>query len=292
MKIRHYVILSMGLLLAVAFVFGKPMKVKSRKHVYYVAKYVDSDNPKGLCHIRRKGYDNSRGLFWPASTVKIIAAVAMLREMKKYNIHADTRIKFKDAYGVFNGKVSTLFRMENIDYDRMVRLATVDGIDRMRKDLKYMYLTIRTLFGGPNRRIWNRPAITSHGIPARQNPWRRTLCASNCVSLYELQSIMHRIVNLDPTLGVPIKSLSALRHSLARKHPHTCKAMRKFFPGSIFYNKSGTVPKYSRLDNIAIPYKKGHIYITLAVKFSYGPWYANKITSRILTKMMRCLREE
>ncbi|MFH1130223.1 MAG: serine hydrolase [Pseudomonadota bacterium] len=217
------------------------------------------------------GFTYSPGNFWPASTVKLMAAVGALMTLGEYGLTGAANVSFTDAGGSYSGTVKNLYKKaivisENSAYDRLMRIA---GFDEMND----IYLTPEAGFPkmvlqrryevGSNLR--SSPAIAyqegelSGQIPAREKSEREhTDCPNeaNCTNLFELLEVMRK-VTLHQEL--PKKDQFPLNQTDIddlQQHLLECHSVR-IKPGASaalghsvkVYNKKGSCAEDDRLDH-------------------------------------------
>ncbi|MBQ9394412.1 MAG: serine hydrolase, partial [Proteobacteria bacterium] len=150
--------------------------------------------------------------FWPASTVKLMAAVLALVKLREYNLSSQARLQFNDIEGHFEGTVQMLCReaiipSNNTAYNRLMEIA---GFDQTNDDYLLVWfhfptMTLQRRYARhhPDDNIRQSPAMLYREnereglIPLRTSAGRkRHFCPreGNCMTLAELAEVMMRVV--------------------------------------------------------------------------------------------------
>ncbi|MCK5800667.1 MAG: hypothetical protein KAI47_25945, partial [Deltaproteobacteria bacterium] len=53
-------------------------------------------------------FENSHGRYWPASSIKLAAAVGALAVLGRVGIDGRSSLRFRDSYGTFRGTLASL----------------------------------------------------------------------------------------------------------------------------------------------------------------------------------------
>lgn len=237
------------------------------------------------------GFVHSRGHFWPASAVKVWAAVGALMTLHARGLDLRTELMFSDVYGNFRGNVVRLFYpLHNKHYDQMMRLAGLDEINEPRRRMRYGLPNLVLLCPyAKGANIKDSPEILYRRgkrrgvIPARHaRRLRYPGCPPqyNCTTLFELQDVLRRIVLHDELpasvrFPVPSADMLALRKALRKrvgKHKlwqavkHTLDEHR-----TLVYGKSGSSRGASQLDNLFFDAPQGRFLVTPLVR-----WYRHE----------------
>ena len=85
------------------------------------------------------GFAYSDGRYWPASTVKLMAAVGALRTMRSYSVTGAARVRFDDPDGRYEGTVRELYKAaltvsSNVAYNRLMEIAGFDELNEQYLD--------------------------------------------------------------------------------------------------------------------------------------------------------------
>lgn len=218
----------------------------------------------------------SSGNYWPASTVKLAAAVFALETLENYNLTASANVSFTDDDGAFSGSVSDLIEAaiiisDNVAYNRLMEIAGFTEVNdsylTSENGQPQMVLQRRYTHPLPSSDLRHSPEISySEGslsgvIPARVSNQVYSWCTNeaNCLTLLELSDILRRVVfhdelGLDEKYGIGIADRDLLMNSLLSSSCKFASAIAPLFSSSVeIYNKTGQVSTDDRLDH-------GYIY--------------------------------
>ncbi|MBU1218160.1 class A beta-lactamase-related serine hydrolase [bacterium] len=218
----------------------------------------------------------SAGNYWPASTVKLAAAVFALQTLGNFGLTALATVSFTDDDGTYVGSVSDLIEnaiiiSDNVAYNRLMEIAGFTEVNDiyLTSDTgqPQMVLQRRYTHPLPSSDLRHSPEITySEGsnsgiIPSRVSNQLYSWCTNeaNCITLIELADVLRRVVLADD-LGIEeIYDLTAsdrilLMDSLSASSCKFESAISPLFSSSVeIYNKTGQVSSDDRLDH-------GYIY--------------------------------
>lgn len=228
---------------------------------------------------KKTAWTPSHRRFWPASSIKLWAALGAMMRLQTSQISADSTLFFADGAGWFQGPLRALFHpMGNVDYDRMLRIASVQLLNHsFRKRMNLQHLFVQRGYGGTGR-ITSTPAIRyiSKGqtgvLPAIRTA-RTTPCRSNCTTLFELQDLLRRVFQhelLPKAERLPVSSvaLQPLKHALQKKWKWIRPSSYRVLGSHVtVFNKAGSVPGHHLVDNAFIRSGRGFYFLTLAT-----PW--------------------
>ena len=218
------------------------------------------------------GFTYSTGNFWPASTIKLTAAVGALRTLGDYGLSGAATVTFTDDDGSYNGTVEGLYDpalrvSSNIAYNRLMLIA---GFDEMNEDylieeegLPHMVLQRRYTHPYPGSNLRTSPSINysegglSGTIPQRVGTSQHPECPNegNCTTLFEIMEVMRRVTLHDELTNehqYPVESediqgiMSALLAANTTLQPGVSEALGD---SVLIYNKTGFVPDNDRLDH-------------------------------------------
>ena len=215
------------------------------------------------------GFEYSPGDYWPASTVKLTAAVGALHFLHGLGLTGAAQVSFTDNDGTYNGTVENIYDLalsisDNVSYNRLVEIAGFDALNDQvlveANGLPQMVIQRRYTTGDDLR---TSPAITwSEGslngvIPQRVGTGQHPECPNegNCVTLYELLEVMRRVTlhdEIPATHRFPLASAD-----VAGLHQALLDATTWLADGATaalghpvtVYNKPGYVPDNDRLDH-------------------------------------------
>ncbi len=211
------------------------------------------------------GFAYSVDRYWPASTIKLLAALAALNTMSEYGLSGDATVSFTDAHGRYGGRIDTLYRnaiirSNNLAYDRLMLIAGIDALnDRFLTAANGFPRTVLQRAYTPsvnNHSLRRSPTIRYRQgdkegeILARQSHQHYRDCPDegNCITLFELLEGLRRVVLHDE---IPQADRFALdRRDVKRLKEVLLEAPNKLEPGVakalghpvLVYNKAGRVP--------------------------------------------------
>jgi hypothetical protein len=257
--------------------------------------------------LRDTAFMYSWGRYWPASCVKLMAAVGALRTLKQHGLNGSTWVELEDEDGRFRGPVRLLQRRAirkstNTDYNRLMLIAGLDRLNehylRARYGLPRMVLQRRYTHPTPTANLRRSPPISfRHGkrsgtLPARQSTRTYARCPqeANCVTLFELQEVVRRVMlhhELPAARRFPIGS-----KDIKRLHADMLAAPNKFDPGATaafgtapkVFNKAGRVPGDDHLDSAFIVHGKERYLLAASVPYS-GPYEKGSVTKKQLEQL-------
>lgn len=234
------------------------------------------------------GFVNSDGNFWPASSVKLIAAVGALTTLRAHGLTGDARIDFEDHRGRWRKKVERLYgaaitRSSNLAYDRLIRVAGFDEInqDLLTEERGFRYGALQRAFAprwdaSPLR---ESPEIRfSEGelegvLPARSGTYRVEGCPErdNCFSLFELLDALSRVVlhdDLPPEARFDLdrRDLDRLKSFLAQSKSGFAESAEQIFGDQTrIFNKRGYSPAFDMIDHaLIVNQRNGRRYLLAA----------------------------
>jgi hypothetical protein len=204
--------------------------------------------------------------FWPASTIKLLAAIGALERVKEMGFSSDAFVSFDSGYAnPLSAIVERAIRVSsNEDYDRTVRIA---GLARLNDEFLtpgrgFPFTAIQASYSGMG--VTSSPGITlvegarREHVPAYSGA-RRGRCpgaGNNCTTLFELFEGARRLL-LDAEIpeherfAIAPNDVELLRRSL-------CEATPSFFqpgvehvlgPDAAVCHKPGWVPTADCLDH-------------------------------------------
>jgi hypothetical protein len=210
------------------------------------------------------GFRASADSFWPASMVKLIAAVGALTTLRAHGGTGSARVAFTDGRGAYRGSASNLYtsaltHSNNVAYDRLMKIAGFDEINDglLNEADGFPFLALQRAYDGgndPTLRASPEMAIEERGqgftIPRRESSRIHPQCPDdgNCATLFEMLHFLARVVlhdELDPRdrFDLHPRDVAALRRALdaspTRIGEGVAAALRH--PVTV-YNKGGRVP--------------------------------------------------
>ncbi len=221
------------------------------------------------------GFVYSTGNFWPASTIKLAAAVGALRTLADYGLSGAATLTFTDDDGSYHGTVQNLYDIAlrvsgNIAYNRLMLIAGFDTMNDtylVEEDgLPQMVLQRRYTHPFPGSNLRTSPpmdyseGVLAGTIPQRIGTGQHPECPNegNCTTLFEIMEIMRRVTLHDeipnqhryPIQPADIQGImTALSASDTTLQPGVSQALGDSVE---IYNKTGFVPANDRLDHALI----------------------------------------
>jgi hypothetical protein len=212
--------------------------------------------------------------FWPASSVKLAAAVAAIERVASLDLTGEASATFPDG---FSSTVRDLYwdavvRSSNVAYDRLVQLASPGFIVSSVGSLGSGTLTVASDFTGVDvndpRPVVLAGRALAESVPSGHAATEATLAlhaavgpmpyegpADNVADLIALTDVMRRVMLADvlsgtETFRLPESDLVRLQDALCRSEPtFFAGAVDAVFPsGTIVCNKAGWLPRDSCVD--------------------------------------------
>ena len=253
--------------------------------------------------------------FWPASTVKLMAAVLALVRLRDYHLSSQASLQFNDIEGHFEGTVKMLCReaiipSNNTAYNRLMEIAGFDQTndDYLPKRFHFPTMTLQRRYARhhPEDNIRLSPAMLYREndleglIPLRTSAGRkRHFCPreGNCMTLAELAEVMMRVVlhrELPQTYRFPILDSDADMLIQALKEAPSCIDLGvrgTLGHDAIIYNKGGKVIGDDRLEVAVVSSPDGseRYLIALSVPYYEGVEQETNELARQLILAMKAL---
>ena len=201
----------------------------------------------------------SKGSYWPASTIKLLPAIAVMRS----GINPKTYVRMKR----YRGTVRTLLERSltissNVAYDSLVGLVGQDYVNTTAKQLGLKYTWVSKAYGRKGTFRYSPPYwLGRKYIRAKWAKLKNPKCSSNCTSFKDLQKMI-----LYASKDKELRRWTRRRGRLA-------KVFKKYFPKAKIYCKPGFVSYHHGLTNCRI----GDYIITIATPCgSWKNWYESK----------------
>lgn len=164
-----------------------------------------------LYSLRDTGFMYSWSRFWPASAIKLVAAVGALWTLHEHGLDGRVRLRLSDADGAFDGSFQQILRRAlvysaNTAYNRLMLIAGLRRLNERyltaRWGLPLMVLQRRYTHPSPNADLRDSPAIHYEQgerrgtIAPRHYDTRFARCPdeANCTTLFELQDVLRRVM--------------------------------------------------------------------------------------------------
>lgn len=239
------------------------------------------------------GFEYSANRYWPASTVKVMAAVGALWTLGDLGLTGAAAVSFSDDDGVYSGTVAKLYDAalevsDNVAYNRLMEIAGFTEINEQylvpAQGLPKMILQRRYTHPLPGSNLRTSPEIAyaegsaSGTIPLRVGQAQYPACPDegNCVTLFELLDILRRVTLHDelpaadrfPLADADVVGLRAAL--LAAPNYIEPGASAALGHAVEIYNKTGAVWTDDRLDHgLIVDTVTGQRYL-LAWSMPYG----------------------
>lgn len=230
------------------------------------------------------GFVNSDGNFWPASAVKLHAALGALQTLAGYGLTGDAELDFEDEHGRFHRKAERLYcaaltRSSNREYDRLVRVAGLDEINQQffTAEHGFRYAALQRAYHskGEEYDLARSPEIAfSEGdregtIPARVATGEVERCPAgdNCSSLFELTDALARVVlhhelPAAARFTVSDRDVWRLKRYLRQSKCGFAEPVAEVFGEQArIYNKRGYSPSFDMIDHAFVDDRKGGRYL-------------------------------
>ncbi len=236
----------------------------------------------------------SSGVYWPASTVKVLAAVGAIRKLASVGCGVNATVSFTDDDGTYNGSVANLVDLairvsDNVAYNRLMEIG---GFEEINHDLLHprfgmpqLVLQRRYTHPTPQSNLRYSPPISyvqgaiSGTLPARTGTSMFPECPNeaNCITLAELleglrRVVFHEEIPASERFELGPADLQALHTALLASPSQMGPGISAALPGHALriYNKVGQVYGDDRLDHaVAVDDTTGKIYL-LAASMPYN----------------------
>ena len=210
------------------------------------------------------GFRASADSFWPASMVKLVAAVGALTTLRGHGLTGSARVSFTDGRGAWSGPVSNLYssaltHSNNVAYDRLMKIAGFDAINDalLNAEDGFPFMAMQRAYDAandPTLRISPEMAFEEHGIagtiPRRESAREHPQCPDdgNCATLFEMLHFLQTVVLHDELderdrFDLHRTDVAALRRCLDASPTRIGDGVRTALRHPItVYNKGGRVP--------------------------------------------------
>ncbi len=214
----------------------------------------------------------SQDRYWPASTVKVITAVAALEVLNARGVDSRATLSFEDLDGPYHGPASQIIDRairisNNTAYNRTVLIAGMQNLNENilpRWGLRHTFMQRRYTRpdGVEDLALRHSPEIHFHegrrdgNIPARDAPHLYPICpeAGNCTTLYDLLSVMRRItlhheLPEEERFAISDEDVEVVHEALRASHSRIAAGAEAALGPVDVLNKTGTVPGDDALDH-------------------------------------------
>jgi len=210
------------------------------------------------------GFRASADSFWPASMVKLVAAVGALTTLRAHGLTGSARVSFTDGRGVYRGAVSNLYssaltHSNNVAYDRLMKIAGFDAVNDglLSAESGFPFMAMQRAYDAandPQLRISPEITYDERGrkgtIPLRESDRVHSQCPDdgNCATLFEMLHFLARVVLHDELderdrFDLHRTDVAALRRCLDASPTRIGAGVEAALRHPIaVYNKGGRVP--------------------------------------------------
>ena len=220
----------------------------------------------------RNAKKTSRGRYWPASSIKLWAAIGALQTLYKHNLDGESFVWWQHpkSYLSYAGKVNRLIYRSirfsgNRSYDKLLIVARLDSLNSLSKkwNLKSTYLSVA--YSTNSKHVKYSPKLQGYKstIPEHFSKLKSKRCRRNCTSLQDLQTVLlYTILN---KFQLKQKDYSNLIKALSLTKPIGYQCV-KYYCGknTKVYAKNGSVPFYHHITNLYARCRNRHIIISIA----------------------------
>ncbi len=243
----------------------------------YAARVVEGDGsgaPRYVDYMAGGGaFDRD---FWPASSIKLLAALGALDFAASLGYTGAATVSFETGYSWTLREIyeSAVLVSDNADYDMLIRIA---GFDRLNADFLspangFPTTVIQRSYAGIDVR-WSPEMVLEEGgrstvVPARDGTGEYD-CPDegNCTDLFELSEAVRRLV-LDRSLSaeerfaISPSDVDALSDAMAGAGSYfSDAAMRVLGPGATVRGKPGVAPGLDCVETAVITSSAGDSYL-------------------------------
>ena len=251
--------------------------------------------------------------YWPASTVKLTAAVMALLKLSEFGANSQAIVSYTNPEGEYNDTVEKLCQdaiipSSNEAYNRLMEIAGFDEINNhyLREVFHFPKMVLQRRYArhNPNESLRDSPEIayrddkTNGIIPARHSSGTiRPECPreSNCSTLAELAEVMFRVVlhdELSKERRLSLKQGDIRMLQDALKKAPSCigdGVAAAMGPEAIIYNKGGKVFADDRLEIAVVssPDKTERYLVALSMPYYDGVEKETNLLAQHLIQAMQ-----
>jgi hypothetical protein len=234
------------------------------------------------------GFVSSDGNFWPASSVKLLAAVGALETLQRHGLTGDAKLTFEDHRGIFHKRAERLYCAaltwsSNLAYDRLIRVAGLDEINHktLTEARGFHYAAFGRAFasGEDGAPLYESPEIgyvegeQKGAIPARSGSGKVERCpeGDNCAALFELldplsRVVLHKELPESERFDIAPIDVRRLKAFLIQSKCGFTEAAEQVFGDDVrIYNKRGYSPSFDMIDHaLIVDRRTGRRYLLAA----------------------------
>ena len=217
-------------------------------------------------------FEYSAERYWPASTVKVMAAVGALQTLGEYGLTGAAEVALQDEDGAYAGSVRKLYDAaitvsDNVAYNRLMEIAGFDELNdgQLVAEAGFPTMVLQRRFArhSEDDNLRSSPEIhyqemgVSGVIEARLGTGQHPECPreGNCTTLFELLEAARRVALHDELpsrdrLPIDASDVAGLQQAM-RQAPSRMEqgAMAAFGGSATIVNKTGSVAGDDRLDH-------------------------------------------
>ncbi len=243
--------------------------------------------------MQEQGFIGSWGNFWPASTIKLLAAVGALHKLSEVSCDSGASISFSDDDGTYNGTVTNLIDLairisDNVAYNRLMLIGGFEEINGSLLDAAFgmptMVLQRRYTRPFPESNLRTSPPMqytqgtVSGTLPERLGTSTFPECPNeaNCITLAELveglrRVVLHEEIPTSERFTLSPADLQVLHTALLAASTKFQPGIGNALPGPLrIYNKTGQVYDNDRLDHAFIVQENTGRIFFLAASMPYN----------------------
>jgi hypothetical protein len=257
--------------------------------------------------------DGGAQRFWPASTVKLAAAVAALEKLYALGFDGHTMVMLEDEHGPYAGSLrdivrASIVKSSNPAYNYTMMLVGFDAMNDefLTPEKGFPFMVLQRRYQRLHKDSSMRESVPielvsakrSLTLPRRMGTREYPECPreGNCCTLFELMEVMRRVTLHDELeeserFDIAQEDASFLEQVLL-KAPSCIEdgAQRAYGEGTKVYNKGGKVTADDRLDVALVLGPSGErSLIALSVKYLEGiEVETNLLAERTLEALRQC----
>jgi hypothetical protein len=229
----------------------------------------------------------SFGRYWPASTLKLAAAVAALEAIRERGFDRDAVVDLEDADGPFEGTVEELVWLalgvsDNAAYNRLARLSGFDGLEVRLRSWGLDDTTIQRAYTEGERaftlreprHFTIREGARGFSFAEARGTAADPSCPneSNCTSLADLVELLRRVALASELpsgdrLALAPSDRDTLVDAMRAAKSRMRSAAVRVLGDAIVYGKTGSVPDNERLDHVFIDAGDERYFLAISVPY-------------------------
>jgi len=250
-------------------------RIATERHTYvHIAREIPGVNQPAFDYysFKNSAFVVSGSKYEAASTVKVMTTVGALTTLRKYGLTGNAVVRMKTGDGRFRGRVKTLYKLalaysSNPGFNRLFMIAGYDNMvgKYVTPEAGYPRMVIKSGYGKSyfRRPLKHSPEIHYREgdkvgiIPPRVAKLSEKRCRrKNCVTLFEIEDVLRRIVlheELQPVdrFDLAQTDVNHIRNVMRKAYCGMGRSMRRVLGGHRvhIYNKVGYVPFKNFMEN-------------------------------------------